>query len=113
MNGKEYVANSIEMSEKLLAAIKESNLLDGDSLMNNAQEACKTLNDIKNKATLRTKDGTALAFPVYEASQNLEEAWEDAQINDDVEDLKWRMENFIDAAVALAGALQDKNVILT
>ena len=113
MNGKEYIASSLEMSENLLAAMKESNLLNGDSLMDDAEEACQSLNEIKNKATLRTKDGTALAFPVYEACQNLEEAWEDAQINEDVDDLKWRMESFIDATVALTSALKDRNVILT
>ena len=113
MNGKEYVANSIELSENLLGSIKESNLLSGDSLIDQAEDAFKTLNEIKNKATLRTKDGTALAFPVYEACENLEEAWEDAQINEDADDLKWRLEGFIDAIGALAGALKDRNVILT
>jgi hypothetical protein len=93
--------------------IKDSKILNGDSLMEHAENAFNTLDEIKNKATLRTKDGTALASPVYEAIQNLEESWEEARLNGDVDDLKWRMEGFIDASLALNGALKDRNVILT
>ncbi len=113
MNGKEYVANSIEMSKSLFSLIKKADLLNGDPLMENAENALTVLDEIKNRPTLRTKDGTALAFPVYEAVQNLEEAWEEAQINGDADDVRWRLENFIDSTLALNSALKDRSVILT
>jgi len=113
MNGKEYVKQAIDQVETVVSGIKEANILNGDPLMEGAQNACDALSGLKNKATLRTKDGSNLAFPIFDAARNLEEAWEDAQVNDDAEDLKWRLEGFIDTALALSGALKDRTVIMT
>lgn len=113
MNGKDYVNQAIDLAQKVLAGIIEANMLDGSPLTENAQKAIEDLNQLKNKATLRTKDGTNFAFPVYEAAQNLDEAWEDEKINNNIDDLKWRLEGFIDSAVALGGILKERTVIMT
>ena len=113
MNGKEYVAESIEMVGTAVAAIKQASILDGDGALTEIEKACEELGSVKNKPTLRTKEGTKLAFPIYEAAQNLEEAWEDAQDTDDTDDLKWRMEGFVDATLALVTGLKGKTVIMT
>jgi hypothetical protein len=113
VNGKEYVIESIELVGTIISAIKEKKLLDGDAAVADAEKACEELSGVKNKPTLRSKDGTNLAFPLYDAAQNLEEAWEDAQVNDDVDDLKWRVESFVDATLALITGLKGKTVIMT
>ncbi len=113
MNGKDYVKQAIDSAMRVSSGIKETNMLDGDLIMKGFQNACDELNRLKNKATLRTKEGTNLAFPVLEAAQNLEEDWENARINEDVDDLKWRLESFIDAVVSLGSALQDRTIIMT
>ena len=113
MNGKEYVTESIELVGTALSAIKDANVLTGDPVLADVEKACEELGGVKNKPTLRTKDGTKLAFPIYEAAQNLEEAWEDAQDTDDTEDLKWRIEGFVDATLALITGLKGKTVIMT
>ena len=112
MNGKEYVMESIELIETALSAIREANVLD-NAILAEAEKACEELGSLKNKPTLRTKDGTKLAFPVYEAAQYMEEAWEDTQDTDDTDDLKWRIEGFVDATTALFTSLQGKTVIMT
>ena len=113
MNGKEYVKNATDLVEAIVSGIKENQVLNGDALIEGAIKAIGELDGMKNKPTLRTKEGTNVAFPVFEAAQNLEEAWEEAQANDDVEDLKWRLEGFIDAVTALSGVLKDRTVIMT
>ena len=104
---------SIELVGTRLSAIKEASILDGFAALEDAETACKELDSVKNKPSLRTKDGANLAFPIYEAAQNLEEAWEDTQATDDTEDLKWRIEGFVDATIALVTALKGKTVIMT
>lgn len=113
MNGKEYVKQAIDLVGTVMTGVKEAGVLDGDGLLDGARKACEELDSLKNKPTLRTKEGTNLAFPVYDAAQNLEEAWEDAQDTDDTDDLKWRLEGFADAVMAFAGSLKDKTVIMT
>ena len=113
MNGKDYVNQAIDLARKVLAGIKEENVLDGNPLKESIQKAIEDLDGLKNKATLRTKDGTNIAFPVFEAAQNLEEAWEDAKISKNNDDLTWRLEGFIDSSVALGGALKERTVIMT
>ncbi len=113
MNGKEYVTQAMDLVEAVIAGIKQNNALNGDALIDGAIKALSDLGGMKNKPTLRTKEGTNVAFPVFEAAQNLEEAWEDAQAGNDVEDLKWRLEGFIDAVIALSGVLKDRTVIMT
>src|SRR4030042_169827 len=112
MSGKEYVESSIEIAQKVLSEAKASNTLSGDPLLEEISKACETLENLKKKPTLRTKDGTNLAFPVMEAAGNLEEAWEDAQ-GGNSSDLKWRMEEFASAVNALNGALKERTVIMT
>jgi hypothetical protein len=113
VNGKEYVTQAMDLVEAVISGIKKNNALNGDALIEGAVKALADLDGMKNKPTLRTKEGTNVAFPVFEAGQNLEEAWEDAQGSDDVEDLKWRLEGFIDAVIALSGVLKDRTVIMT
>lgn len=109
MNGKEYVVSATEKAEQIASDLKSSNKLDGDPLLDGLARACEILASFKNKATLRTKAGASIAIPVYEAAENLEAAWED----DDLEDVKERIEGFIEAVEVLGGALKERTVIMT
>ena len=113
MNGKDYVVEAINVTDEVLASIKKTNLLDGDSLLEGAVKAREGLGYVKNKATLRTKSGANLAFPVYHAAQKLEEAWQETGEGEDTGELRERMEEFISCAEALAAALKERTVIMT
>jgi hypothetical protein len=113
VNGKDYVTQAIDVAENIVASIKDAGLLGDGAMLEGVLKACEELGGLKNKPTLRTKEGTNLAFPVFDAAQNLEEAWEDARDTEDVDDLKWRLDGFADAVMAFAGSLKDKTVIMT
>ncbi len=113
MNGKDYVTGAIELVERLVPDIKSSGMLDGDPLVGGTLKACADLAQVKNKATLRTKNGTNMAFPVYDAAQNLDEAWEEAREENDPDELKEQMEEFVRSAEALGASLKERTVIMT
>lgn len=113
MNGKEYIVGAIELTEKLVPEMKNSGLLNGDPLLAQTSSACDVLGNIKKKATLRTKAGTNMAFPVYDAAQKLEEAWEDAKESEETEELKEQIEEFVNAVQTLGAALKERTVIMT
>ncbi len=113
MNGKDYVTQAIEVAETVVSGIKDAGVLDEVAMLEAVRKACEELGGLKNKPTLRTKEGTNLAFPVFDAARNLGEAWEDARDSQDVDDLKWRLEGFADAVMAFAGSLKDRTVIMT
>jgi len=113
MNGKDYVIEAIKMAEQLVSEIKKSKLLDGDPLLEGTAEACVGLGNVKKKATLRTKAGTNIAFPVYDAAQKLEEAWEEAQENEDTDELKEQLEEFVSCVHTLGATLKERTVIMT
>ncbi len=108
MNGKEYLLSAVEKLGPIASDLESSNKVDGDLLAGLAK-ACETLGLFKNKATLRTKAGAGIAIPVFEAAENLEAAWED----DDLDDVKERIEEFIEAVEVLGGALKERTVIMT
>ena len=109
MNGKEYLVSAVEKAEQVASDLKSTSKLDGDPLMDGLTKACETLASFKNKATLRTKAGASITIPVFEAAEHLEEAWED----DDLDDVKERIEGFIEAVEVLGGALKERTVIMT
>ncbi|MFO7963604.1 MAG: hypothetical protein R6U50_06760 [Desulfobacterales bacterium] len=113
MNGKDYVNKAIDVAGNVLTGVGDAGVFTDGSLLEDARKACEELNGMKNKPSLRTKEGANLAFPVFDAAQNLEEAWEDAQDTDELDDLKWRLEGFADAVMAFAQSLKDKTVIMT
>lgn len=113
MNGKEYIIGAIELTEKLVSEIKNSGLLNGDPLLEETTNACGILGNVKKKATLRTKAGTNMAFPVYDAAQKLEEAWEEAQESEDTDELKEQMEEFVSCVQTLGATLKERTVIMT
>ncbi len=108
MNGKEYLASAIEKVEQVVSDLKSSDKVDGD-LLEGLAKACETLGSFKGKATFRTKAGTSIAIPVFEAAERLEEAWEE----DDLEDVEEGIEAFVEAVATLGGALKDRTVIMT
>jgi hypothetical protein len=108
MNGKEYLLSAIEKLEPVSSDLQSGNKVDGD-LLEGLGKACETLGSFKNKATLRTKAGATIAIPVFEAAENLEAAWEE----DDLDDVRERIEEFIEAVETLGGALKERTVIMT
>ena len=113
MNGKEYIVEAIELTEKLVSEMKKSGLLGDDPLLDQTSSACDVLGNVKKKATLRTKAGTNMAFPVYDAAQKLEEAWEEAQESEDTDELKEQLEEFVNAVQTLGATLKERTVIMT
>ena len=112
MSGKEYLDSAIEIAQKILSEVKASDAFSGEPLLEEISKACETVENLKKKPTLRTKDGAHLAFPVKDAAENMEEAWEDAE-GENSSDLKWRMEEFVGAVSALNSALKERTVIMT
>ena len=108
MNGKEYLLSSIEKVEPIASGLESSDKVDG-ALVEGLAKACETLGSFKNKATWRTKNGAGIAIPVYEVAENLEAAWED----DDLDEVKDRIEEFIEAVEVFGGALKERTVIMT
>lgn len=111
MNGKDLVINSIELTRKTLEEIKAAGILAGDQALDDLAKACDTLDLLKSKATLRTKNGTSMAFPIKEAAEYLEEVWEDTP--DDADDVKDKIESFVSATQTLASGLKERTVIMT
>ena len=108
MNGKEYVLSSLEKVAPIASELESSDKVDG-GLVEGLAKACEALGSLKNKATLRTKNGATIAIPVFEVAENLEAAWED----EDLDDVKERIEEFIEAVEVFGGALKERTVIMT
>jgi hypothetical protein len=113
MNGKDCVVSAIEKMENAISEMKSAGTLDGDPLLDDAAKACETLKTLKNKPTLRTRDGTNLAYPVMEAAQNMEEVLEDSEGEDDLDELRMNMEEFTNSVNALVGALKERTLVMT
>ena len=108
MNGKEYLLSALEKVGSIASDLESSDKVDGD-LVEGLAKACEALGSFKNKATLRTKAGASIAIPVFEVAKNLEAAWED----EDLDEVKERIEDFIEAVEVLGGALKERTVIMT
>jgi hypothetical protein len=113
MTGKDYVVGAKEKAEQLLAAIKATDVLKMDPLIEGVAKACETLEYVKNKPTLKTKPGTNLAFPVFDASNKLEEIWEESGPTGDPRELKEQIEEFVTSVETLNAALKERTVIMT
>jgi hypothetical protein len=113
MNGKEYVVEAKEKAERLLAAMKTTDGLKAKPVFEAVAKACETLEYVKNKPTLRTRPGTNLAFPVYDASNKLEEIWEETGGTGDMNELKEQIEEFVTSVEVLNAALKERTVIMT
>ena len=113
MNGKEYVEAAIGKAEGVLSGLRSSGKLQGDPLLDSLAKACSDLGQFKNRATLKTKPGVNMALPVFEASQNLEESWEEARAAGGLEEFRTCLEEFVQAAEVLGGALKERTVVMT
>ena len=113
MNGKDYVIKAVEMTEQMVSEVQGSDLLDDAEMVEGMANAAKSLGNVKNKPTLRTKAGTNMAFPVYDAAQQCVEAWEEAQEQNDPDELRDRMEEFVSSVEILLAGLKDRTVIMT
>lgn len=113
MTGKEYVQEAIDKAQRVLSAVKSSGKLDGEPCLDVASKACSDLEQVKNRATLKTKAGINLALPLYEAAGNLDDAWSDAQGGTNFEDVKACLDAFAMAADVLVGALKERTVVMT
>ncbi len=113
MNGKEYVVEAKEKTERLLAALKTTEVFKTDPLLEALAKACETLEYIKNKATLKTRPGTNLAFPVYDATTRLEELWEETGETGTSSELKELIEEFVTSVESLNAGLKERTVIMT
>lgn len=113
MTGKDYVVDAKEKMEKLLEAMKTTERFKTDTGIEAVAKACETLEYMKNKPTLKTKPGTNLAFPVYDAIGKLEEVWEETGPGQDLGELKEKIEDFVTAVETLNAALKERTVIMT
>jgi hypothetical protein len=111
VSGKDNVIQAVEVVENVISGIKD---LDGDNqaIIESLETACKDVGLLKNKPTLRTKDGEGLTFPILEAAQNLEEVWEETE-GDDPDELQFKTGEFVDSVSTLNGKLKKRTVIMT
>ena len=113
MNGKEYVQAALDSGDKLIGELKESGSIKNDELLNEFENAVKRLDQIKNKATLRTKSGTNRAFPVYDIMERLKEVWEDNRDTEELDEVEESIQEFISNVDSLSAALKERTVIMT
>ena len=113
MNGQDLVNEALGLAQEVLSGIKESDSLSGDPLVQELEKACRDLESIKGRATLRTKNGTNMAFPVKDVSENLSEAWEDSRDGSELIELKSMITEFVDASSSLKESLKGRTVIMT
>ncbi len=113
MTGKEYVQEAIDKAQRVLAEVRSSGRLDGEPCLEAASKACSDLEQVKNRATLKTKAGLNLALPIFEAAGSLEDAWSDAQGGSNLDDVKTCLDAFAMAAEVLVGALKERTVVMT
>ena len=113
MSGKEYVSEAIESTERVISEMVSSGALADDPLRNGIVKAREDLGRFMGKATLRTRKGTSMAFPVLEAAKNVEEAWKASRGNGDMDDLRECLEQFITVVETLDAALEGRHVIMT
>ena len=113
MNGKEYVQAALDAGDKLIAEIKESGSIKNDELLNEFENAVQKLDQVKNKATLRTKSGTNRAFPVYDIMERLKEIWEDNRGTEELDEVEESIQEFISNVDSLSAALKERTVIMT
>lgn len=113
MTGKEYVQEAIDKAQRVLSEIRGSGKLDGEPCFDAVAKACSDLEQVKNRATLKTKAGLNLALPIFEAAGNLDDAWSDAQGGSNFEDVKACLDAFAMAAEVLVGALKERTVVMT
>ena len=113
MNGKDYVMEAIGIAETVLSGCEASGKLSGNELLEKLTAACGDLGEIKNKPSLRTRDGSDKAYPVHETVKRMEEDWEDAAEGDDTAEIEESMEEFVGAVETLVNALKSKTVVMT
>ena len=113
MNGKDIVVEAVGKVRDILGSIRSDGHLDGDAILEETEKAVALIDRLKNRPTLRTKNGTSLAIPVQEACTYLEEAWEDSEGTDDLDDVKEKLEEFAGVANTLNNRMKQKTVIMT
>ncbi|MBU2546991.1 MAG: hypothetical protein KKB20_01150 [Proteobacteria bacterium] len=113
MNGKDLVAQALEIGKKILAEVKNSNQDDAAAWSAELTKAVDGLEIVKDKATLRTKNGTNLAFPIKDAAENVAEAWEDAREGVGINEMTAMTQQFADSSEALVVGLRNRTVIMT
>lgn len=113
MDGRDYINDTIELLERMVAEIETSSVLHENPILGGTKKAIEKLANLKNRATLRTKLGMSLAFPVHDASRAIYETWQEAKEEGDPKGLISKMEDFITAVETLEGALRERTVIMT
>jgi hypothetical protein len=113
MTGKEYVVEAKERVDRLISSMKANPELESAPGLEFLAKASTILDLIKNKATLKTRPGTNLAFPIYDGISKLEEIWEDSGASGDMSELKGQIEEFCIAVETLNAALKERTVIMT
>lgn len=111
MDGRDHIREALESGHKVKSGMEAKGVFKTEPVWEELVKALTDLEGLKNKPSLRTKDGTNLALPVMEAARELEAAWEGAGTGGD--ELKTNIEQFVDAVNALAGALKARTVIMT
>lgn len=113
MDGSVLIQQSLEIAGKVLEAVRHSPGLSGDSISAELAGALESLEAVKKKAVLRTRKGVDMAYPVKEAAEQLEEAWQEASGGENTPGLEVMVAQFVNSADALVEILRKKTVILT
>lgn len=114
MTGKDYVTQAWEMAKEVISEIRSRGDIAGLGPVTEALErACSDLEKDRNKATLRTRAGTNLAFPVYEAAREMRLSWAEMLDGGKPEAMREAIEGFCFAVDALVSALKERTVIMT
>lgn len=114
MTGKDYVTQAWEMAKEVISEIRSRRDLAALApVMDGLGRACQDLDQNRNKATLRTRAGTNLSFPVYEAAREMKLSLGEALEGGKLEAVREAVEGFCFAVDALVSALKERTVIMT
>ena len=110
MNGKDYVLEACEKVAEIISKLEQDGDGDDHYPLDALKQGREHLLSLKNKATLRTKTGANLAFPVLDSANALSEAVDD---DDEAHVVTSAMESFVDNVEVLSAALKERTVIMT
>ena len=110
MNGKDYVNEAIAKIQELIEELKSSGHQSTASELDALLTSVASLQGLKNKASLRTKALTNVAFQVLDATLKLEEAMEDEEDADIITEL---CQLFTAKVDTLQASLKERTVIMT
>lgn len=113
VNGQDLVNEALGLVQRALSEMEKSGAFSEETLLKALSDVSRDLEAVKGKPTLRTKNGTNMAFPVAETARRLEEAWEEARGGGPDTEMRQAIAELVDASGVLKESFKGRTVIMT